>query len=85
MARPPVQVSELVEIGGLTAGDVSSFLEDGEVLIEQRVWPVSRVWPMGFSWSPFVGQSQMLHACGVSGLSTLKYCHARPLLLLTSP
>ena len=34
------------------------------------LWPVCTTWPMGFAWSSFIAQSQLLGVCTASGLTT---------------
>ena len=68
MGRPPVTLQELSEIGGMSAREAASFMEDGSVMSPECMFPVSKVWPMGFSWSSFVAQEMLLTCCADSGL-----------------
>jgi hypothetical protein len=69
MGRPPVRVRELMQHGNLTASEVRSFCDHrGAIREHDLVYPRSCVWPMGFSWSSFVAQSQMLNVCRDAGL-----------------
>ena len=71
MGRPPISVIELQQLGGLTTLEVQSFLEAGHAVPQNGVvYPVSRVWPMGFCWSSFIAQEQLLAVCKDAGLST---------------
>lgn len=67
-ARPPVTSRELLSIGGFSRQEVASHLQTGEVLSSRELWPVNHVWPMGFSWSSFIAQENLLHNCVASGL-----------------
>ena len=69
MARPPVTTEELAKIGGLTESEQAAVLESGESWRDGPYYPVSRVWPMGFSWSSFVAQEELLGICNQAGLS----------------
>jgi len=72
MARPPVSLHELVEVGGLQPHEVRACMIDGGAADGDEhvlsLFPVAKSWPMGFSWSSFVGQSFLLSVCKQAGL-----------------
>ena len=62
-AKPPVQTRNLLALGVVTEEDVRDALKATgatKVHLQRRLWPVSRVWPMGFSWSSYVAQEELI-------------------------
>ena len=71
-AKPPVQTRDLLALGVVTEEDVRDALKAtgaAKVRLPRRLWPVSRVWPMGFSWSSYVAQEELISVSVESGLS----------------
>ena len=68
MAKPAVSTTELVA-AGMPSHEQARYLEDGQVWREGQYYPLHRVWPMGFSWSSYIAQEQMLDVCAKAGLA----------------
>ena len=66
MARPLVTSNELTE-AGVGVAEQKAFLQPGETWEDGLLFPVSHVWPMGFSWSSYVAQEELLAACPLPG------------------
>ena len=59
--RPPVSISELVTVGGMSLGEVRQCCGNpASITPTQSLFPCSRVWPMGYSWSSAVAQDVSL-------------------------
>ena len=71
MARPPVTSKELAE-AGMDVAEQKGYLQPDETWEDGLIFPVSHVWPMGFSWSSFVAQEELLALCHDSGLGSDK-------------
>ncbi|CAE6932940.1 PDE9A [Symbiodinium sp. CCMP2592] len=69
MARPPVTSAELECMAGMDSLEQQKALEPGQTWREGWYYPVSRVWPMGFSWSSFVAQEELLGLCNDAQLT----------------
>ncbi|CAE7733116.1 PDE9A [Symbiodinium sp. CCMP2592] len=67
MAKPPLSTAELRE-AGMTDKEQQLHLEEGQLWREGPLFPLHHVWPMGFSWSSYIAQEEMLHVCREAGL-----------------
>ena len=69
--RPYVIAKDLAKHLNIAVQDLCEFLDDAsDTCLDSasRLTPVAASWPMGFSWSSFVAQSQMVAVCTKSGL-----------------
>ena len=68
--RPRVRAGFLADAMRLPLRELESFVDDlGEhrLLDDDYVVPVCTTWPMGFSWSSFVAQEEMVSICRTAG------------------
>ena len=75
MAKPPVSTTELAQ-AGMPADEQRQYMEDGQAWREGLLFPLHHVWPMGFSWSSYIAQEEMLSVCQEAGIpeSSLMSC-----------
>ena len=75
MAKPTVSTEELAA-AGMPAAEQAIHLQAGESWKEGHYYPLHHVWPMGFSWSSYIAQEEMLDICANAGLpeSSLLAC-----------
>ena len=69
--RPSLKIQELQKELRYDLQALCALIDDaGDARIgpETEVHPVSAVWPMGFSWSSYVAQCQLLQVCCRAGL-----------------
>ena len=69
--RPRVNLGRLAESLELDLEELRSFFDDsGDRKLRNDTYatPVAATWPMGFSWSSYVAQEQMLAVCRTAGL-----------------
>ena len=69
MAKPPISTVELVN-AGISVADQRQHMEDGHAWREGLLYPLHCVWPMGFSWSSYIAQEEMLSVCQDAGIPT---------------
>ena len=69
MAKPPISTVELVN-AGMSVADQRQHMEDGHAWREGLLYPLHCVWPMGFSWSSYIAQEEMLSVCQDAGIPT---------------
>ena len=83
--RPSLRVSDILRFTDMTTQELASHLPRLLGVLQQAstgnrldavfhrdlvLWPVCTPWPMGFAWSSFIAQSQLLGVCTASGLTT---------------
>ena len=83
--RPSLRMSDILRFTDMTIQELESHLPCHRVGLEQVaasdrleavvhrdlvLWPVCTTWPMGFAWSSFIAQSQLLGVGTASGLTT---------------
>ena len=73
MARPPVSSEELAA-AGVGVAEQKALLQPGEEWRSGLPLPISHGWPMGFIWSPFVAQEELLGLCHDAGLGLVMRC-----------
>lgn len=73
MARPPVSSEELAA-AGVGVAEQKALLQPGEEWRSGLPLPISQGWPMGFIWSPFVAQEELLGLCHDAGLGFVMRC-----------
>ena len=69
--RPRVNLGKLAETLHMPVEDLRSYFDgcgSRNLRSGMYVTPVSVTWPMGFSWSSFVAQEQMVTVCRTAGL-----------------
>ena len=62
MAKPPLSADELCK-AGMSVDEQKQHLECGQTWWEGPLFPLHHVWPMGFSWSSYIAQEEMLSVC----------------------
>ena len=75
MAKPPLSTEELKR-AGMSVHEQQQHMEEGQVWREGMLFPLHHVWPMGFSWSSYIAQEEMLSVCQAAGIeeSSLLAC-----------
>ena len=75
MAKPALSAAELCK-AGMPVHEQQHHLEAGQTWCEGPLFPLHHVWPMGFSWSSYVAQEEMLSVCEEAGIpqSALMAC-----------
>ena len=68
MAKPPLTTGELRN-AGMPDEEQKRHLEQGQSWREGFLFPLHHVWPMGFSWSSYIAQEEMLHVCHEAGIA----------------
>ena len=67
MAKPPLSSDELA-CAGMPVEEQKQHIEPGQTWERGQLFPLHHVWPMGFSWSSFIAQEEMLNICQEAGL-----------------
>jgi len=69
--RPGIRAGVLAAAVGCSLAHLRDWIDDlgaGEITSRTLLYPVNTVWPMGFSWSSFIAQSNMVGACIDAGI-----------------
>ena len=69
--RPAITAGRLAEVVGCHVQELAPWIDDlgsSAVTAATSLVPINTVWPMGFSWSSFVAQSNMVAACLDAGI-----------------
>ncbi|CAE7714737.1 PDE9A [Symbiodinium sp. CCMP2592] len=67
MAKPPLTTEEL-ERAGMPCEEQQFHMEAGQAWRAGSLFPLHHVWPMGFAWSSYIAQEEMLMVCDKAGI-----------------